>query len=370
MRVVTLRESLMEGVAAVSRAAGGENLPILKNILIEANNNKLTLIGTNLEIAIQYGVSGKVVENGKVTIPARAFGEVLSVLRSERVNLEKKGQGIVLTSDNYRATFQGLPPEDFPIIPKIKNKDAYIECKAEVLKEALGNVLIATEFSDLRPELNSVLLHVAPHLLLFAATDSFRLAEQQVLPSRFVSKNIPEGFQALIPLKTSQELLRLLKEGETVRIQMDENQILVTGGSVECISRLVDGKFPEYAAIIPTSFQSELTVRREECMEALKLASVFHDRTSEIKLSFPKEGKSVEISSSAQGVGENIYMLPAKGQGEGGEVLFNGRYVYDVLRVLRGEEVTLGLNDEHTPALFRSLRDASFRYIIKPILKT
>ena len=121
MKAVVLREALMEGVGAVSRAAGGDALPILKNILIEASNNKLTLTGTNLEIAIQYAVSGKVIENGKVTIPARLFGEILGALRSERINLEEKGGGIALTSDSYRATFQGLPAEEFPLVPKVKS---------------------------------------------------------------------------------------------------------------------------------------------------------------------------------------------------------------------------------------------------------
>ncbi|MBM3256872.1 MAG: DNA polymerase III subunit beta [Candidatus Liptonbacteria bacterium] len=369
MKAVALREAIMEGIAAVSRAAGGDTLPILKSILIEANNNKLTLVGTNLEIAIQYGVSGKVIENGKITVPARAFGEVLSVLRSERVNLEQKGQSIALTSDNYRASFQSLSAEDFPIIPKIKNTEKYIECKAEVLKDALGGVLIATEFSDLRPELNSVSFRFTPQLITLAATDSFRLAEQQIPSTRF-SSNIGEEFQILIPLKTSQELLRLIKEGENVKIYVDDNQILFTTPNAECISRLVEGRFPEYSAIIPASFESELTVGKEDLIEALKLASVFHDRASEVRLVFSKDQKAVEISSSSQGVGENVYMLPAKIQGENGEVLFNGRYVHDMLRVARGGELFIGLNDEHTPALFRSVGDASYQYIVKPILKT
>lgn len=369
MKAVVLRDVLMEGVGVVSRAAGGEALPILKNILIEAGNNKLLLTGTNLEIAIQHGVSGKVIEGGKITIPAKIFGEVLGALRSERINLEEKGGSITLTSDSYRATFQSLPAEDFPLVPKVKSTAAAVECKAEFLREALGAVLIATEFSDLRPELNSVFFRLTSQTLTLAATDSFRLAEQQIPSSRFTAGTAAE-FQALVPLKTSQELLRLLKDGEIVKIFLDENQILFAAGNSECVSRLVDGRFPEYSSIIPSSFKTELVMAREELLEALKLASAFQAQASEVRLVFAKDRKAIEVSSSSQGVGENVYMLPGRIQGEDGEVLFNGRYVSDFLRVVRGQEVFLGVNDEHTPALFRPMGESSYCYIVKPVLKT
>ncbi|MBI2888758.1 MAG: DNA polymerase III subunit beta [Candidatus Liptonbacteria bacterium] len=369
MKTVVLRAGIMEAISTVGRAAGGDSLPALKHILIEAQNNKLVFKGTNLEIAIQHSVSAKVLEGGKVTVPARAFAEVLAALRSERINLEQKGDNLSLTSDNYRATFQGLPAEDFPLIPKIKNNSTCIECKAGSLRDALGAVLIATEFSDLRPELNSVLFHFSQERIVLAATDSFRLAEQQIPPSQFSASGVGE-FRALIPLKTSQELLRLLGEQETVKVCADENQILVAAGAAECISRLIDGIFPEYSAIVPTSFKSELVVGREDLVEAIKLAGVFNDRNSEVRFAYMRERKALEVSAAAQGVGENVYVLPAAIKGEDGDILFNGRYVSDMLRVGRGSEIFLGLNDEAAPALLRSQGDASYYYIVKPILKT
>ncbi len=369
MKTIVLRSGIVEAISAVGRAAGGDSLPALKHVLIEAQNNKLVFKGTNLEIAIQHTISAKVIEVGKVTVPARAFAEVLATLRSERINLEQKGDNLALTSDNYRATFQGLPAEDFPLIPKIKNDGACIECKAGALRDALGAVLIATEFSDLRPELNSVLFHFSPERIVLAATDSFRLAEQQISPSQFSASGVNE-FRALIPLKTSQELLRLLGEQETAKVYADDNQILVAVGASECISRLVDGTFPEYSAIIPSSFKSELVVGREELIEAIKLAGVFNDRNSEVRFAYARERKALEVSAAAQGVGENVYVLPAAIRGEDGDVLFNGRYINDMLRVARGSEIFLGLNDEAAPALLRSQGDASYYYIVKPILKT
>ncbi|MBI2623308.1 MAG: DNA polymerase III subunit beta [Candidatus Liptonbacteria bacterium] len=369
MKAVVLRAGVVEAVSAAGRAAGGDTLPALKHILIEAHGNKLVFTGTNLELAVQYSVSGKVIEAGRVTVPARPFTEVLATLRSERINLEQKGANLSLASDNYRATFQGLPAEEFPLIPKLQSTRACIECKAPALRDALSAVLIATEFSDLRPELNSVLLHVAPERMACAATDSFRLAEQQIPPSQFSAGETRE-FRALIPLKTSRELLRVLGDEGNAKVCVDENQILVSAGAAECISRLVDGAFPEYSAIVPTSFKSELTVGRENLLEAIKLASVFNDRNSEVRFAYSRERKVLEVSAAAQGAGENVYALPAAVRGEDGDVLFNGRYINDMLRVARGSEVSIGLNDEASPALFRSQGDASYFYIVKPILKT
>lgn len=369
MKAVVLRAGVVEAISAAGRAAGGDSLPALKHILIEAQNNKLVFKGTNLEIAIQHTISAKVLEAGKVTVPARVFTETLATLRSERINLDQKGDTLALTSDNYHATFQGLPAEDFPLIPKIKNDTAYIECKADALRDAFGAVLIATEFSDLRPELNSVLFHFTAGQIVLAATDSFRLAEQHIPPSQF-SANGTSELRALIPLKTSQELLRLLDGQETARVYADENQILVAAGASECISRLVGGAFPEYSAIIPTTFKSELVVGREELSEAIKLASVFNERNSEVRFAYSRDRKALEVSAAAQGVGENAYVLPAAIRGEDGDVLFNGRYINDMLRVARGKEIFLGLNDEAAPALLRSHGDASYYYIVKPILKT
>ncbi|MCR4328769.1 MAG: DNA polymerase III subunit beta [Patescibacteria group bacterium] len=369
MKAIILRTGLLEGIVTVSKLAVGDALPILKNILIEAQNNKLILTATNLETAIQKTILGKVIETGKVSIPAKAFSDVISALRSERINLDQKEHNLSITSDNYHATFQGLSVEDFPIIPKIKTKEACIECKADIFKDALESVLIATEFSDLRPELNSVLLHISSDGIKLVATDSFRLAERHIPTSQFTT-TIAQEMKVLIPLKTNQGLARILDTDGSVKIYIDENQILFSTPDTECISRLVEGNFPEYSGIIPSSFQSELTLEKEDFAEALKLASVFSEKNNEIKISFSKEKKAIDISSAQQGLGENVYTLPINITGDGGEVLFNSRYIHDMLRVARGKELFIGLNDESSPALLRVVGDASYCYIVKPILKT
>lgn len=370
MKVIVLRAHVREGLSAIERAEGSiQGLPALRNVLVEAENNSIRLVATNLEIAATYLVPGKVLEAGRVAIPLSVFTGVISNLQTERLNLEKRGSGLEVKSDNYQAALQGTSPEEFPLIPKIQNTKEFISIKTSLFKDALGQVIVATQPSDLRPELNSVLLGFSLDALKFAATDSFRLAEKTLSATNLESSH-KEGFRVLIPLKTAQELLRALKDEDTLRIYHDDNQILFKTEQFELISRLIEGTFPDYAAIIPSKFSAEVVVDRQEFMNALKLASIFGTRSSEVKLAVPTGKKVLDVSSADQVVGENSYLLPAKISGKPGEIVFNWRYVLDALKALKGDEVFFGINENEEPSLLRSSKDSSYFYILKPIIKT
>ncbi len=366
-----MRGNLKEGLGVVERASGENlNLPVLKYANLEALDGKIKLTATNLELAITYYLSGKTIEKGKTNIPINTFSSIITNLQSERINLGKKGSQLEIKTDNYEAFTQTLPPEDFPIIPKIKNEEDFLEIETGVFKEVLAQVLVATQFSDLRVELNTVLLDFSLDTLKLTGTDSFRLAEKTLGPTLFKSK-YTQGFRVLIPLKTAQELLRILKEDGELRIYHDQNQILFKTDQWEVISRLAQGNFPEYSTIVPKKFAAEAVVMREELMNALKLTGVFSSQTSEIKLKLAEGGRALEIYSASQELGENRYVLPAKIQGSFGEVGFNWRYLLDGLRVIKFDEVWLGVNEEENkPTLIRSPKEASYFYILMPILKT
>ena len=150
MNLIIIRDKLKEGLAMVSRAIGAEQkLPILKNVLLTVGDNKATLVATNLEVAITYGILGKVIAGGKITVPAGILTNIIQNIQSERLSLEVKKTILEVRTDNYEAKIQGLGAEDFPIIPKISNDD-FIEIDGGVLKEALNQTLIATQFSELR----------------------------------------------------------------------------------------------------------------------------------------------------------------------------------------------------------------------------
>jgi len=369
MKFVAIRSNLREAITTIQRASGeNSNLSILKNTLIIVENNTITLTATNLEIAVTARVSGKIIEGGKITIPTVLLASLITNLQSDRVNVEKKENGLEVKTDNYEAVIQGLPAEDFPVTPQIGNTKQYLEIKGVILKEAIQQVVVASQFSDLRPELNSILVDFSIENLKLVSTDGFRLAEKTIPGNAFTSK-FAEPFRMLVPVKAAQEISRIVADDDNVKIFKDENQILVTTEKVELISRLSEGNFPDYSAIIPRAFITEATINREEFLNAIKLASVFSQKNNELKIAVHPAKKAIEVSSADQSVGANAYLLAAKVKGDTTEAYFNAKYLFDAVKSTEGEDTFLGLQEEASPALIKSFSDASYLHILKPILK-
>jgi DNA polymerase-3 subunit beta len=237
-----------------------------------------------------------------------------------------------------------------------------------ILKEAIQQVVVAAQFSDLRPELNSVFFNFSFDSLVLAATDGFRLTEKTIPANLFATKN-KEIFKILIPLRTTMEAARIVKDEDLVKLIWDENQILIKTENTELVSRLIEGSFPDYSAILPHEFGAEVVVNHEEFAAAIRLAGIFGQKNSEVRMAIHPNKKAVEITSADQVLGENNNTLSAKVKGEMGEVFFNWRYLADAMKGIKTEDVFLGLQEDAGPALIRSTSDSSYFYILKPILK-
>lgn len=369
MKLVVIKSHLKEALSSVIGATTeNANLPILKNICIDAKENKVLLSATNLEIALEYSLLGKVLEPGKTTVPAGMLMNILQNLESERINLETKQTNLEITTDNYHATLQCVSSDEFPLIPKIKNPYGVTTIKAISLKDALSKVLFCAQVSELRPELGSILFSYSIDSLKFVATDSFRLAEKTIGSNEFTTTH-KEEFKILVPLKTIQELVRGLRGEEDVVISHDDSQISFETPVLLLTSRLIDGRFPDYEAIIPKKFTTELSVEKAEFTSAVKLAGSLGVRSGEVKLATHENKKSIVLSSVEQGVGENTYALPAKLQGDSKEISFNWKYLLEGVKAVDGDEVYVGLVEDNKAALIKSPTTASYFYILMPILK-
>ena len=370
MKFIALRSNIKEAVSIIEKAVGeGGSLPTLKNILIEAKDGAILFSATNLEIAINHKVMGKIIEEGRVSPPLALFSSLIANIPTDRLNFETKENDLEVATDNYSAVIRGLSPDDFPLTPTIKNQGRYLEIKGVFLREAIQQTIVASQFSDIRPELNTLLFEFSLEKLVLAATDGFRLAEKSI-PSNIFTAPQKEPFKLLVPLKTSVEVSRIIGDDEVVRFFWDENQILIKTENTELISRLIEGSFPDYSSIIPHEFDAEIVVNREEFVGAIKLAGVFGQKNSEIKIKIHPNKKAVEISSGDQSLGENTHTLPAKIKGDTEEVFFNWRYLGDAVKGIKTEDVFLGLQNEAKPTLIRSTSDGSYFYILKPILKS
>jgi DNA polymerase-3 subunit beta len=369
MKFIAIQSNIKEAISTVAAATGeNTNLPILKNVLIKAANGIVDFIATNLEIGTTYHITGKVLEEGSLTVPISLLQNIINNIKSDRLNFETKGAALEIKTDNYSATIQGVSPEDFPPTPKIKNPESYLEIKGVFLKDAIQQVDAAAQASDFRPELSSIYFNFSLETLKLAATDGFRLAEKTIPANNFTVKN-QESFTMLLPLKSAYEVLRFVKDEDMVKIYFDDNQVLIKTEHVELISRLIEGNFPDYAAIIPKKFICEIVVDVDELLSGIKLASVFGQKNGEVEIKVLPNKKTIEIVSADQSLGENAYLLPAKIKGEPIQVAFNWRYLVDPLKTIRTKEVLLGFQEEANPAAIRPASDGSYFYIIKPILR-
>jgi len=373
MKFAILKNNLKAGLDAVGRVVGGEavqNLPILRNVLIETTDNQMKLSSTNLEIAITSYVPAKVSEKGGITVPFSILNSVIGMLQSDRIEIEEDDGNVVVSTENYNAKIQGIKKDEFPIIPKLERARISIEIPSALLQDALLFVSVACQATDIKPELSGILFNSQDKILKFAATDTFRLTEKTIYDTQFSAKE-SERAREVIPLKTVQEAIRIFngEKDEKIKIAMNDSQVVFESDSVKIISRLISGEFPDYQSlgIIPSSFVTEVVVKKEDLVSALKLGGLFANKFNEVKLRVKSGEKNIEIYSSSQGLGENKYLIPAKIKGEAIEAVFNWRFFLDGIKNLASEDVFLGLQGASKPAMIKSPSDISYFYILMPI---
>ncbi|PIR87861.1 MAG: DNA polymerase III subunit beta [Candidatus Harrisonbacteria bacterium CG10_big_fil_rev_8_21_14_0_10_45_28] len=370
MKLIILRTKLRDALSALERAVSdNNNLPILKNVHLSAEK-QLVLTATNLEIGIIYSAAGKVNEKGKLTVPFSALRSIVSNSESERITLTGKDNNLEVQTDNYDAKIQGVSAEEFPIIPKIENSEHFFEIEADELARAFGQVVGATQQSELKPELNSVLLSFEGGQLKFVATDGFRLAEKTLLSNAFKT-NFTSGIKAIVPIKTVGEVMRIFNGLGLVKIQLDPHQILFSAEGVEMISRLIDGQYPDYGQIMPKETKTEVTIDRKEFLAGIKLVGGFSGKTNDLLIETGEDGASLKMYAADQYLGENSYLVPIKkykGKGKE-EVSFNWHYLADGIKPMESERLCIALTGEQKPAIFKPENDDSLIYIVMPISK-
>lgn len=366
MKIIILKNKITETLGIIERAIGNNsNLPILKNILIRASENRLEASATNLEFAVTYTFSGKIIEAGEVTVPANLFSNLVKNLTSERVTLETKGKKLIITTDNYEAAIQTQGVEEFPIIPSITKPLFDLKTSTKSILEAFLSVLSSIQYSEIRPEISGVFIQYNEHFSI-VGTDGFRLAERRY--DRF-EKGDFEGLRIIIPLKTSEEITRILSVGEDtpISILIDQTQVLFKTKDLQIISRLIDGNFPDYKQIIPKDVKNEVIINRGEFIQALKLVSSFSSKINDVAITVGEGKKYLELSSSNTALGENIYKIPAKIKSDDFKILFNWRFLIDGLKAIQDEDIIIRVAGADKPAILKGTSNKNFLYVVMPL---
>lgn len=370
MKIICLQENLKKILNITSNIiAKNITLPILSNVLFEAKNGKIKIFSTNLEIGISAAVSGKIEKEGTITVPAKTLTSFVNNLPNKKIEIEVKKNILKVKSENYKANLNGLPADEFPIIPKLSQK-VFHTISNEDLKNALSSVVTMTSLSDSRPEITGILFWADKTGIKIVATDSFRLAEKKLTKGEGLAGD--EELKYIIPQRTIYELIKILSENlkEKTKITFENNQVLFETGGVQVVSRLIDGSYPDYQQIIPQQTTHLLKADKDELLSAVRLASIFSSKINEVKLTFDLKKKKLFIAGADPDLGTNqseINIELEKPLNKILEISFNHRYLLDGLNNLSGKKISIGLNSEAAPGILKSVADASYLYLIMPI---
>ncbi|OGL74535.1 DNA polymerase III subunit beta [Candidatus Uhrbacteria bacterium RIFCSPHIGHO2_02_FULL_60_10] len=381
MKFSCTQENLHQGLSVVSHIANKNiNLPILSNVLIKCDTAGLKLLTTNLEIAINCVVRGKVEAAGEFTVPSKLFSDYVALLPKDRVDVSLEGNSLVISCGTYKTTLHGVPASEFPLIPTIDRKQR-IAVSVSELKKAIGQVLFAVAPNESRPEISGVMMRFMPTSgglrIVLAGTDSYRLAEKVVAADTTHSTSITESVSVIVPSRTVAELIRILgvfkdeaSGPSQLEIFIGDNQIMFAFNNTEIVSRTIEGKYPDYRQLIPDRFETEVVVEKEELLRAVRTTSLF-SRTglNDVHLTF-RPDQPIHLSSRNNQTGEHAVDLEGVVNGKNNEVTVNFRYFQDGIANIESGGVTLQLIDGMSPCVIRPVsdgKDGDYLYIVMPI---
>jgi DNA polymerase III subunit beta len=359
------RETILKPLSVVSGIVERRHtLPILANVLIRKSDDVVSFIGTDIEIQIQTQASlGGAREDMATTVSARKLLDILKALPDNvETTISLSNKRMTVQSGKSKFALQTLSAEDFPSFSLAPQFNASFSMPQKALKHLFHMVHFSMAQQDIRYFLNGLLFVVEGKDVRAVATDGHRLAYCSAVID---ADNVKQ--EAIIPRKTVLELQRLLGDGdEPVQIDIASNQIRFKFGEIELVSKLVEGKFPDYRRVIPIDNQKKISINREELQRTLgRVAILTSEKLKGVRLNLSEEGLKFQASNTEQE--EAVEEMDVGYVGEKMEVSFNVTYLQDVLANLKQEQVGLEFKDSNSSALLTLPGDDSFKYVVMPL---
>ncbi len=374
MQVSCLQQNLRRGLAIVGRAvATRSNLPVLQNVKIATEDSMLVLTATNLDIAITTRIGAQVEEEGEITIPARLLTDFVNSLPDERIDIKTSVEplSIGLKCQRFEANINGTDAEEFPPIPTV-DEGATIKVDPQVLRETIAYVAFAAATEDSRPVLTGIKVEVNGEDFTFAAADGFRLA---VYDGK-LTEPLPEPTEFIIPAKTMQEVGRLIGGDDSeveFTVTSAGTHALFNIGTVEIVSQLMPGSFPNFRSLIPSEHRNRVIVQQSDFMRAVRSASIFARDGSgivRVQIMGDEEGSGISISSRAEVLCDNQVEIDGEVEGEVDDqsrIAFNNKYLSEVLDVLGDGEIAFEITSASSPGVVRSVSKEGYTHVVMPM---
>ncbi len=362
MKFSIARSKLLDGIQAVQNVVSVKNtLQILSNALIKADDGKLHLTTTDLDLTVRCSIEAEITQPGATTLPIRRLAGIVRELPEGKITFDISDEDsteVRCGSSFFRII--GLPMRDFPPVPVADGKFCY-RIDQGTFREMLRKTSYAASLDETRRVLNGVLLAFKDGKLTLVATDGRRLA----LVEHEVDFPVDAEIEMILPSKSVNELMHILGDEGDLKIFAHKNQIVFEFGGIMMSSKLIDGVYPNYRQVIPASCDERVGIEREQLLTALRRVSlVTTDKSNSTRLTF--SANQLTILTNTPDVGEARETLPVKYAGKEITVTFNPEYVMDPLRNIDSDEITFEMNDGHSPAIIRC-GTMPFLYVLMPL---
>lgn len=368
------KEHFSIGLKQVSNVVSSKpQMPVLNNVLIKAENGKVLLTTTNLDLGIRCSITADVEEEGDITLPVKRLEKIVASTPEKEITIESSdGQTARIRSGRYEAPrFNGLKSEDFPPLPSFVDQHTF-EFSALELSSMLRSVSYAQSNDENRYILNSVYFNFDAGKLTLVATDGRRLA----LISRDVPMSDGDEGSIILPAKTVAELEKLLPQGKSVRISFNERQVAFDiaiaddseskglAGSIYLVSKIVEGSYPNYKQVIPKETDRRIKIERELMSETVQRVSIItNEKQNSVKLKIGEN--SLEISAQSVEFGESREAIDVEYSGPEVQIGFNPEFLLSPLRNLTKDEIFFEFKDEMSPGVFKTLDN--FICVVMPL---
>ena len=369
MQFVIKRDILLKSLNFVQGIVEKKNtLPILSNVLLQLKSKKLSIVATDLDIIFHDEINDvKIINEGSTTTSAAILYDILRKIPSNsELNFDLKSENkLSLKSENSDFNLLCLPTDNFPTFADEFEGQEIIINNSKFLK-LLNKTKIAISNDDTRHYLNGIYLHVTEahdrNFLTGVATDSHRLSSSSIEVEKV------ENFSSLIlPRKTVYQLCSLLTEtNEKLTMQSSDNKIKFSLGNTKLISKVIDGKFPDYKKVVPTNNQKSLIVPSKDFINSIeRVTSVSLDRKEGVKLAINKENVQLSVNSANSGDGNEI--IKANFNSENLNISFNSKYLIDIASEIEDNNMKMNLKDSVSPVLIEDASDKNCYYVIMPM---
>lgn len=362
MKIIIEKSELLKGINIVQKAIPSKAvMPILKGILLVAENNKLRLIANDMQIGIETYLNAEVIEPGSIVIDSKTFGEIVRTIRAETVEISiNEKQEVMIKCEDLEMKIIGFNANEFPELQIVKEED-FIVIDESVLSKIIKQTVFAVSKTETLSIITGELIEIENSNITMVATDMYRVA----IRKHYFKNTSNRQVKAIIPGNSLSEIYKLITEEghREVKIALEEKHALFVIGKTKFVTRLLHGEYLNYDATIPKEFTSIVRLKTNELLYALEMASIFaQDKL--VRLSITDE--KLKISSHTE-VGNIVKEVKIDLNGEDLEIGFNIRYLIEVLKVIDCEEIELCFSSSVTPGLLRTIDNNHYEYLVLPV---